>query len=177
MKHIFFFLLSFICIPLAYAQTDLYNKNNLDKIEKFGNTNIDSLFFYAKKSQKSTNPCTKNLGYIGEASAYYKKGDFEESEKICLQVIEQLNKETTSCDHKILLSAYNRLFWIKKNQGKYNKAFYYLLEKKKAIETIPKKDAYYHLHKLSANNNIASIKEILGLHDEALSIKHFKRNK
>ena len=170
MKHIFFFLLSIICIPFTYAQTDLYNKNNLDKIEKFGNTNIDSLFFYAKKSQKSTNTCTKNLGYIGEASAHYKKGDFDESEKICLQVIEQLKKETTSCDHKILLSAYNRLFWIKKNQGKYNKAFYYLLEKKKAIETIPKKDAYYHLHKLSANNNIASIKEILGLHNEALNI-------
>ena len=105
-------------------------KITLIRLRNLETQNIDSLFFYAKKSQKSTNPCTKNLGYIGEASAYYKKGDFEESEKICLQVIEQLNKETTSCDHKILLSAYNRLFWIKKNQGKYNKAFYYLLEKK-----------------------------------------------
>ena len=170
MKYTFLLFISLFSISFINAQTDTPNKGNLKKIEKFGNTNIDSLFFYAKKSQKSTDPCTKNLGFIGEASAHYKKGDFKESEKICLQVIEHLKKEATSCDHKILLSAYNRLFWIKKNQGKYDKAFYYLLEKKKAIETIPQKEAYYYLHKLSANNNIASIKEILGLQDEALSI-------
>jgi AraC-like DNA-binding protein len=164
---LFFYLLSFSFLS---AQTDISNKEYLNKIEKFGNTNIDSLFFYAKKSQKSTDLCTKNLGYIGEASAYYKKGNFVKSEEICLKIIKKVKKEPTSCDHKILLSAYNRLFWIKKNQGKYDKAFYYLLEKKKAIEAIPERNAYYHLHKLSANNNIASIKEVLGLHNEALNI-------
>lgn len=170
MKHPFFIFLLTASISLASAQTDISNKENLDKIEKFGNINIDSLFYYARKSQKSTDPCTKNLGLIGEASAYYKKGDFDESEKICLRVIQNLLKKATICDHKISLSLYNRLFWIKKNQGKYNNAFNYLLEMKKVIETIPKKDEYYHLHKLSVNNNIASLKEILGLSNEALSI-------
>ena len=170
MKYTFFFFILIVSISLASAQTDISNKENLDKIEKFGNTNIDSLFYYARKSQKSTDPCTKNLGLIGEASAYYKKGDFDESEKICLRVIQNLIKEDTTCDHKISLSLFNRLFWIKKNQGKYNKAFKYLLEMKTVIETIPKKDEYYYLHKLSVNNNIASLKEILGLSNEALSI-------
>ena len=170
MKYKFFLFIYLLSFSFLNAQTDISNKNYLNKIEKFGHTNIDSLFFYAKKSQKSTDPCTKNLGHIGEASAYYKKGNFKKSEEICLKIIKKVNNESTSCDHKILLSAYNRLFWIKKNQGKYDKAFYYLLEKKKAIETIPERNAYYHLHKLSVNNNIASIKEILGLHNEALNI-------
>lgn len=170
MKYTFFIFLLIASISLASAQTDISNKEDLNKIEEFGNTNIDSLFYYARKSQKSTDPCTKNLGLIGEASAYYKKGDFDESEKICLRAIQNLIKEATTCNHKIFLSLYNRLFWIKKNQGKYNKAFKYLLEMKKVIETIPEKDEYYHLHKLSINNNIASLKEILGLSNEALNI-------
>ncbi len=170
MKHPFFYFLLIVSISLTSAQTDVSNKKNLDNIEKFGNTNIDSLFFYARKSQKSTDPCTKNLGTIGEATAYYKKGDFETSETICLRVLKNLAKNNTSCNHKITLSALNRLFWIKKNQGKYAKAFKYLIEKKKIIETIPKKDLYYYLHKLSVNNNIASIKEIVGLPNEALRI-------
>jgi len=170
MKHPFFIFLFTLSISLTSAQSDISNKEHLDKIEKYGNTNIDSLFFYARKSQKSLDPCTKNLGIIGEATAYYKKGDFETSESICLKVLKSLATKSTSCDHKISLSALNRLFWIKKNQGKYTKAFYYLLEKKKVIETIPKKDLYYYLHKLSVNNNIASIKEIVGLPNEALRI-------
>ena len=170
MKYTFFVFLLIVSISLTKAQTNITNKENLDKIEKFGTTNIDSLFYYARKSQKSTDRCTKNLGLIGEASAFYKKGDFDASEKICLGVLQNLIKEATTCDHKIFLSLYNRLFWIKKNQGKYNKAFEYLLEMKKVIKTIPKKDEYYHLHKLSVHNNIASLKEILGLSNEALSI-------
>ena len=170
MKYVILIFISFVSIHSVNAQTDISNKEYLKKIEKFGNTNIDSLFYYAKKSQESTDPCTRILGLIGEASAYYKKGNFDQSEKICLNVIKNLTKETSKCNYKVLLSAYNRLFWIKKNQGKYDKAFHYLLEKKKAIEKIPGRGAYYHLHKLSANNNIASIKEIWGLHNEALLI-------
>jgi len=165
MKYLYLFLFSLSSLSIVSAQNDSANK-----IKEFGNTNIDSLFFYAKKNQKSINLCTKNLGFINEASAHYKKGDFETSEKICLKVIQNLNNEATSCNPKVLLSAYNRLFWIKKNQGKYDKAFYYLLEKEKAIETIPEKGLYYQLQKLSVHNNIASIKDILGLHNEALSI-------
>jgi len=170
MKYPFFLFLLIMSISLGWAQTDISNKENLDKIEKYGTINVDSLFFYARKSQKSTDQCTRNLGFIGEATAYYKKGNFNTSERICLSVLKRISNESTTCDHKILLSLYNRLFWIKKNQGKYNKAFHYLLEKKKIIETIPNKGKYYHLHKLSVNNNIASLKEILGLSIEALRI-------
>lgn len=170
MKYAFLLFLSLASINSINAQNKMSDKDYQNKIEKFGNTNIDSLFYYAKKSQESTDPCTRILGLIGEASAYYKNGDFDQSEKICLTVIKNLTKETSKCNYKILLSVHNRLFWIKKNQGKYDKAFYYLLEKKKVIETIPGRGAYYHLHKYSANNNIASIKEILGLHNEALNI-------
>ncbi|WP_347173867.1 helix-turn-helix domain-containing protein [Polaribacter uvawellassae] len=166
-----FFLIFFLCsCSFSMAQTEQLNKSYTKKIEKFGNTNIDSLFYYAKESQKSNDPCTKNLGIISEANAYYKSGDFDTSEKICLKVIEDLKSKTTSCNYKILLSAYNRLFWIKKNQAKYDKAFQYLLEKKKIIETIPERNMYYYLHKLGVNNNIAGIKEILGLHNEAIQI-------
>ena len=170
MKYIFFLFLYMISFSFLNAQTTISNKKDLLKIEEFANTNIDSLFFYAKKSQKSSNLCTKNLGIISEANVFYKRGDFEKSEEICLKVIKHLKEVNTSCNYKILLSAYNRLFWIKKNQAQYNKAFQYILEKKKVIETIPERNMYYYLHKLSANNNIASIKEILGLHNDALNI-------
>ena len=170
MKYIFFLFLYMISFSFVNAQTTISNKKDLLKIEEFANTNIDSLFFYAKKSQKSSNLCTKNLGIISEANVFYKRGDFEKSEVICLKVIKHLKEVNTSCNYKILLSAYNRLFWIKKNQAQYNKAFQYILEKKKVIETIPERNMYYYLHKLSANNNIASIKEILGLHNDALNI-------
>ena len=152
------------------AQIPLTDQYNLDKIKEFGNTNIDSLFYYSKKSQASLDPCTQKVGILGEASAHYHKGDFEKSEEISLQIIQELNNTNTACAIRQLITAYNRLFWIKKNQGRYDDAFKYLLLKQEAIENLSTKDEYYHLHRLSANMNMASLKEILGLYTEAFDI-------
>ena len=170
MKKTLFLFILLLYSTQFFAQTKLTNDSYLKNIEKFGDTNIDSLIYYAKQSQKSKDTYTSTLGVLNEANAYYKKGEYKKSEEICLRVIESMKSITTSSNEKILLSAFNRLFWIKKNQGNYNKAFYYLLEKKKVIETLPKNHSYYYIHKLSANNNIASIKAILGLHNEAISV-------
>ena len=159
-----------MCCFNGLSAQDISSKNNLEKIELYGNTNIDSLKFYAKKSQLSNDPCVKKLGEINEASVHYKEGDFVTSEKLSLQVIHSIIKKELPCKNKILLTAYNRLFWIKKNQGKYNTAFNYLLEKQKIVEQLPEKNTYYHIHRLSINTNMASIKAILGLHKEAIEI-------
>lgn len=170
MKKPLFFCLFFLSFIQTYAQTNISNNKNLNKIVLFGDTNIDSLIHYAKLSQKSKDPCVSNLGFINEANAYYKNGDFKKSEEITLNVIKKVKDKSLACNQKVLLNAYNRLFWIKKNQGEYNKAFNYLLEKKKVIEKLSKKDSYYIIHKLSAENNLAGIKAILGLHKETISI-------
>ena len=170
MKYTFFLMLLLIWVISTNAQEHPSDQHNLEKIQKFANTNIDSLLYYSKKSQASSDACTQKTGVLGEASAYYHQGNFEKSEKISLQIIQELSNTNTPCAIRQLLTAYNRLFWIKKNQGEYNEAFKYLLLKQNTIDDISTKDEYYHLHRLSANMNMASLKEILGLYTEALSI-------
>lgn len=170
MKYSFFLVLLFTWVISTKAQVYPSDRYDLEKITKFSTTNIDSLLHYSKKSQTSLDPCTQKTGALGEASAYYQQGNFKKSAKISLQIIQELNNINTPCATRQRITAYNRLFWIKKNEGKYNEAFKYLLLKKKAIENISTKDEYYHLHRLHANMNMASLKEILGLYTEALII-------
>ena len=115
-KYYCFFLLF---LPfLLVAQKKKLQETYFEKIEFFRDINNDSLLFYAKKSQKSQDPCTKYLGKISEALVYYKTGDFIKSENICIHVLNTLKNKSNPCKSKILLSAFNRMFWIKKNQNK-----------------------------------------------------------
>ena len=170
MKYIFFLIVSIAFVLSSEAQEASLDKYNIDKIHEFRDTNPDSLLYYGKKINTSTEPCIQKKGALAAASAYYQKGNFQKSETIALKVIEELNKIHTLCKPRLLLTAYNRLFWIKKNEGKYNEAFHFLLGKQEAIELIETKNEYYHLQRLSASINMASLKEVLGLYPEAIDI-------
>ncbi len=170
MKYTFLLMLSVVFVLSSEAQETLLDKYNVDKIHAFSNSNSDSLLYYATKSRVSKEPCIQKTGALAEASAHYKKGNFKKAETISLNVIEALKNTNIRCKPKLLLTAYNRLFWIKKNEGKYNEAFHFLLGKQEAIELIEPKNEYYHLQRLSASINMASLKEVLGLYPEAIDI-------
>lgn len=167
-KYYCFFLLflPFLLVPQKAEPQKTYFK----KIEFFGNINIDSLLFYAKRGQESQNPCIKYHGFTSEASAWYKNGDYTKAETICIAVLKKLKDKNSLCDKKNKASALNRLFWIKKNQKKFNEAFYYLKEEQKVIEKFQKKDTQYYIWKWGVNANMASIKSILNLDNEAINI-------
>lgn len=155
---------------MSVAQKDGLQETYFEKIEFFGNINNDSLLFYAKKSQQSQDSCIKYYGLISEASAIYKNGNFKKAENICIDVLEKLKDKKDVCNQKNKINALNRLFWINKNQKKFNEAFYYLKEKQKVVETLPQKNMPYYIYKWSVSANMASIKSILGLDREAIEI-------
>ena len=84
-KNLFVFL-----IFLSFSNKKICSQNNFDeninreKVAYFSNRSNDSLLFYAKKMQESKNPCDVYFGFIKEGYAYYKKGNYSESEKINL---------------------------------------------------------------------------------------------
>lgn len=161
----------FLFLPfLLVAQKTELQETYFEKIEFFSNINNDSLLFYAKRGQESQNPCIKYHGLISEASAWYKNGDYTKAESICIAVLKILKDKNTLCDQKNKASALNRLFWIKKNQKKFNKAFYYLTEEEKIIKKLQKKDTHYYIWKWGVSANMATIKSILGLDHEAINI-------
>ena len=68
------------------------------------------------------------------------------------------------------ITALTRLFWIYKNQNQFQEAFKVLLKRKEVIISLENKDNYYFANLISTDHNLAIIKNILGLHEEARSL-------
>ena len=67
-----------------------------NQVNFYKNTNIDSLFFYCDKLEKSSNICKRLEGQTGRAYGYYRDKKYSESERIVLKVIhtvDSLNKQ------------------------------------------------------------------------------------
>lgn len=152
-----------------YSQNNFEENINLEKAAYFSNRNNDSLLFYAKKVQESKNPCDIYFGLIKEGYAYYKKGNYSESEKIMKSVILKLKNRNKRCYQKNKIDALNRLFWIKKKQDKYTEAYNYLVTADSITNTL-KKDLYYFKSKSFIKTNKAFIKSELNLYNESNKI-------
>ena len=118
------------------GQSEKEDLINLNLIKYYKSINNDSLLIFSKKLQKSKDSCLIYSGKISQALALYKKNNYDDAEKSAKSIVNELVSGTKFCLLKVKIEALNRLFWIKKNQNKFNDAFNYLIQTKKLIDTI-----------------------------------------
>jgi AraC-like DNA-binding protein len=153
------------------SQTKYLDSINFNKINFHKNINSDSLFFYCDKLEKSNNICKKIEASTGRAYGFYRLKKYDEAEKICFNVIKQvdslLKTEKLACliDRKI--SALNRLFWLKKNQEKYEEAYSILIKYEHEILNHPIQDQKWIRNKLGLILSKAVIKNKLNMQEKA----------
>ncbi|MFQ3181962.1 MAG: AraC-like DNA-binding protein [Polaribacter sp.] len=160
---VIFFLNSCFLLSQKSENDDFY----LKKLYKYTNINNDSILFYAKKLKHSKINCNILRAINFEAKAYYQKEDFILATEKSLDVIKKIKGKKAECYKLNKLTALNRLFWVYKNQNKYQKAFKVALEKKEINESLDKKSDIYSLNILSIYNNLAIIKSVMGYHRES----------
>tara|TARA_B100000809_G_scaffold187565_1_gene185869 strand:+ start:32584 stop:34272 length:1689 start_codon:yes stop_codon:yes gene_type:complete len=169
-KKIFFLLILFLYAGLISSQKLEKDNFYLKKITSFTDTNNDSLIYYAKKLKGSKNVCNFYHAINLEAKAYYQKNNINLAKEKTLFVLENLKNRNEYCLKRKKITALNRLFWIYKNQTQFQEAFDVLLKRIEIINSLEIKDNYYTANLISAENNLAIIKTVLGLHEEARTI-------
>ncbi|MGJ8743739.1 helix-turn-helix domain-containing protein [Polaribacter sp.] len=171
MKKNYIFLLYFlVCFSISYGQLSSKDSLNLTLVKQYKGVNNDSLLFYSKQLQKSKDSCILYSGKIYQALALYNKNDFNASEQLAKTILKELEKSKKIQLLKIKIESLNRLFWIHKNQQKYNDAYTYLLETKDVLHNISQDSSYYQTISLSNQINTALIKNLLGYQKEARKI-------
>lgn len=155
---------------LLFSQNSEEDKLYLKKIIAFTDINNDSLIYYANKLKNSKNLCNFYYAFNIEAKAFYQKGNLKIAKEKVLFVLESIENKDENCFKKHKNNALNRLFWIYKNQNKFQKAFNVILKKREVINSLTVKDNYYKANLIAADKNLAIIKKILGLHEESRAI-------
>lgn len=164
-------------IKYANSQTTDLDQHNMRKVEYFSNTNIDSLLFYSEEMLKSKEECIVVNGKVLIANVHYKKGDYDASEKKIYELLSEIESKDSFCQKRNKINALNRLFWIKKNQNKYNEALSILIRREKIVESIKEKGSGYIKYRQDIVLNLAAIKQILGFNREAIQILKNSLNK
>lgn len=155
---------------ISFSQTPEDETRYLQKLNKFTDSNNDSLLFYAKKLQNSKNLCHYFSAVNKEAKAYYQKGDLNLAKEKTLLVLDRIKNETKECFKKNEITALLRLFWIYKNQNHFQDAFEVLIQRKEVINSLNNKDNYYSANLVSTEHNLAIIKSVLGFDKEARTL-------
>lgn len=169
-KKSFLILILFLFSSLLSSQN--FKKDNFyqKKIDEFKDINTDSLIFYANKLRSSKDSCNYYKAINVEATAYYQKGNLKIAQEKVLFIIDKIKDKDKICFKKNENTALNRLFWIYKNQNNFQAAFDVLMQRRKVINSLPIKDSYYKANLISLDKDLAIIKKILGLHEEARTI-------
>ncbi len=172
-KSISFLLSVLLTVNVLSQNIDYDNlKNNL---EYYKNINNDSVLAISKKLQFSKNEHYVIEAISAESYAYYRKKKYAKSEEIALYLLDKVNKHLSLPNKKGYhyhgkLSAFNRLFWINKNQENFNKAYEYLILMQETNEKFPKKNLKYFRNKLTIKTSKAIIKKSLKMEKEAKKI-------
>lgn len=164
--YIFFFSILFV----AQSQNKKTKSKILKDIDYYRSTNlhIDSIIKIAKEMQQSSIICEKIKGRSIEANMYYRRGDYKKSEAISLETLSLIKNPKNDCERNAKFNVLGRLFWIKKNTGKYKEALDYTILKENLSSKIVDKNFTYHIQSLSNSSNKALIKKILGFNNEAI---------
>lgn len=168
------FSLLFLLLFTSSLFSQLHNDDKLrDLLSQHKNINHDSTLVYAKKLQLSSNKEYVIEGISNEAYAYYRMKDYETAERLALKLIEVCNKEIHTGKqiyYSGKISAYNRLFWIKKNQEDYKKAYEFLTLMQQTNGKNPNKLIKYQSNKITIKIARATIKEALKMEAKAKEI-------
>ncbi|WP_428742498.1 helix-turn-helix domain-containing protein [Tenacibaculum sp.] len=172
-------LLITIFIVLAFSkkivsQTKYLDSIHISKIHYFRDINSDSTIYYCNKLKNSNDICKKLKASTSISYAFYRARKYDKAEEIAIDVINRvtplIEKEKLNCLLDAKISAYNRLFWIKKNQEDYNKAYLYLTLMEKTNEMRVVKDPKFHYNKITVENSKAIIKMSLKMERSAKDI-------
>ena len=148
-----------------------FSKDSLYLKKIFANqSNWDSILHYANKLEISKNACFIYEGKIHKSKYYYKKGEYDKSEKKVRTILKELQNKNDFCFKRIRIEALNRLFWIKKNQKSYGEAHEFLIKIEKEIKKISKKNSYYQTIMLTLITNKSIIESLVGHDKEARKI-------
>lgn len=156
------------------SQTKYLDSINHSKINFYKNINSDSLFFYCDQLENSNNICKKIEASTGRAYGFYRLKKYDKAERISINVIKQvdslLKAENLTCliDRKI--AALNRLFWLKKNQEKYEEAYSILIKYEHEILNHPIRDQKWIRNKLGLALSKAVIKNKLNMQEKSKAI-------
>lgn len=165
--NMLFLLVIFFSNSLIFSQSLESDDFYLKKLYTHTDSNNDSILYYAKKLKYSKVKCNILRAVNFEAKAYYQKGNFDIAAEKSLFVLKSIKINKKKCYKLNKLTALNRLFWIYKNQHKYQKAFEAVLKRKKITESLDKQDDLYNVSILSVYYNLAIIKNIMGYYREA----------
>jgi AraC-like DNA-binding protein len=169
-KSYLFFIFFFSILSVTQSQNKKNKSKTLKDIDYYRSTNLhtDSIIKIAKEMQQSSIICEKVKGRSIEANMYYRKGDYKKSEAISLETLSLIKDPKNDCERNAKFNVLGRLFWIKKNTGKYKEALDYTILKENLSTNIADKNFTYHLQSLSNSSNKALIKRILGFNNEAI---------
>ncbi len=131
---------------------------------------LDSIFYFSNKLEKSKDSCFVYEGHIHKSKYYYKKGEYRKSEKKIIKILKELKEKKSFCLIKIRIEALNRFFWIKKNQNLFKEAFDYLIKIENEIKNLPKTNNYHQTLKTTVTINKSLIKSLIGNHKESRDI-------
>jgi len=165
----------YLIVLLFFSNFDLIAQEKdsfyLKKIQQFTSSNNDSLLYYSNKLKRSTDICNRIKALNFEAKAYYQMSNVNKAESLLKNVLKEINDNNTDlvCLKINHLNTLNRLFWIYKNKGSYQKAYDVAIERKIISETIEDNN-YYNATNNSINTNIAIIKNVMGFDEEARNI-------
>ncbi|CAL2093627.1 AraC family transcriptional regulator [Tenacibaculum sp. 190524A05c] len=161
----FLFLISHLC----FSQAD---GTIASKLEKYKDTNLDSLLHHSKEARLSRDACHQLLGDNGEAYYYYKLEKYDKVIPLIEKTIVKSyalpkEKQNDLCIIRVIIGAYNRLFWTYKNLGKYQKAYEQLITSSKYINSITNSDFDSFNSIVNIDFSKAQIKKELGLFQDA----------
>ena len=154
---------------LCFSQAD---GTIASKLEKYKDTNLDSLLHYSKEARLSRDACHQLLGDNGEAYYYYKLEKYDKVIPLIEKTIVKSyalpkEKQNDLCIIRVIIGAYNRLFWTYKNLGKYQKAYEQLITSSKYINSITNSDFDSFNSIVNIDFSKAQIKKELGLFQDA----------
>lgn len=169
----FFLLVCFFSLK-ATSQTARLDSIHYSKIVYYRDVNIDSLFHYSNKLEKSTDLCQKIEALNSKTYGYYKLKNYEKAEKLSRNIIAKIDSLYQTYDDACLIdkkiTALNRIFWIKKNEEKYEEAYKILITCEEIVLNHPIKDHKNFRNKLGLALNKSVIKNNLDLQQSAKSI-------
>jgi AraC-like DNA-binding protein len=168
-KHLIFAVL-FFSSGFLFSQNSKSDDFYLKKLYEHTNINNDSILFYAEKLKHSRINCNALRALNFEAKAHYQKENFDLATNKSLDVLKKTKGKKADCYKLNKLTALNRLFWVYKNQNKYQKAFKVALKRKEITESLDEKGDIYNLSILSVYNNLAIIKSVMGYYRESRQI-------
>lgn len=183
----------FLCLAFYFCFCNISNGENKAEFSHFilrsdiaSMSNSDSLLYYAKKLQASSNQYIHLYGRLGEAKYLYKLKNFDASEQVLNELLEEIESQKRpesfyyidamkfrSYEESMVhlkINVYTRLFYIRRSQFRLDEAYEYLMLKDSLFDQLKNSDAYFELGKIKIAREKGLLKREIGSLEESLEL-------